>query len=242
LLYLKSQESQVETKPLPINFQEEKVNTDSIAEWLESWKHVKKLDFSLENKHFFLDGSDVDELTKDLIALSEDSIDVVNPFIEGCYLTEAILRARERNITVRIVTRPIKKDLSVNGCHAELLSRGVQIKFNNQIHSKIVIVDNKITIVSSMNFTSGSSGGGSFEAGITSIDPKVIAEASKYMQRLLEKPDFEKPIIKAENTKDQYSNSVESTGNQISFGNVIDERFLISTKQKPNRAGKKWTT
>ena len=54
------------------------------------------------------------------------------------------------------------------------------------MHSKIITVDNKVAIASSMNFYSGSSGGASKEAGIVSIDEKVVESATNYIRKLLD--------------------------------------------------------
>jgi phosphatidylserine/phosphatidylglycerophosphate/cardiolipin synthase-like enzyme len=94
-----------------------------------------------------------------------------------------------------------------------------------------VIVDNKIAIVSSMNFTSGSSGGGSLEAGIVSIDSRVVDDALKYVQRLLEKPDMQ----------EQMPNPVFQTDKSPSMSNAVENRFG-QAKPRPERAGKKWST
>ena len=73
-------------------------------------------------------------------------------------------------------------------CHSKLRKIGIPIRYDNQIHSKIMIVDNKIAVVSSMNFYSGSSGGASKEAGIVSMDEKVVESAADYIRKLIDGP------------------------------------------------------
>jgi phosphatidylserine/phosphatidylglycerophosphate/cardiolipin synthase-like enzyme len=184
--------SSAEQKPVMTPQQiatEQQINLEN---WLIMWKTIKHIEFSLENKHFFLDGMHTDEFTKDMIKFSEKSVLIANPFVNSCYLTEAILEAREKQVEVKIVTRPPANDeylAKQTECHSNLTKSGTVIKYNNQIHSKIVIVDNLITIVSSMNFYSGSSGGASLEAGMVSIDPKVAKSASEFIIKLLERPE-----------------------------------------------------
>ncbi len=168
---------------------EQQVNLEN---WLIMWKTIKHIEFSLENKHFFLDGMHTDEFIRDMIKFSEKSVLIANPFIESCYLTEAILEAREKEVEVKIVTWPPTNDeysAKKTECHSNLTKRGTLIKYNSQIHSKIVIIDNLITIVSSTNFYSGSSGGASLEPGMVSIDPKVAKSAAEYIIRLLDRPE-----------------------------------------------------
>ena len=45
-----------------------------------------------------------------MIKFSEKSVLIANPFIDSCYLTEAILEAREKQVEVKIVTRPPAND------------------------------------------------------------------------------------------------------------------------------------
>lgn len=63
---------------------------------------------------------------------------------------------------------------------------GIILRYDSQIHSKIITVDNKVTIASPMNFYSGSSGGASKEAGIVPIDEKVVESATNYIGKLLD--------------------------------------------------------
>jgi phosphatidylserine/phosphatidylglycerophosphate/cardiolipin synthase-like enzyme len=59
----------------------------------------------------------------------------------------------------------------------------------NQIHSKIIVIDRQIAIISSMNLYSGSTGGATFEAGIVTFDKTVVDSAARYIGELLEKPE-----------------------------------------------------
>ena len=61
----------------------------------------------------------------------------------------------------------------------------ILLRTDNQIHSKIMVVDNSIAVVSSMNFYSGSSGGASKEAGIVSMDKQVVESAANYIKKLI---------------------------------------------------------
>ena len=65
---------------------------------------------------------------------------------------------------------------------------GIVLRYDNQIHSKIMVVDNKIAIISSMNFYSGSSGGASKEAGMVSMDEKVVKLTANYIEKLIDGP------------------------------------------------------
>lgn len=155
--------------------------------WISNWRQLKKLDFSMETKHFFLSGMHLDEFTKELIRLAKDSIYVVNPYLENCYLTDALIDSSNSSIKVKIVTRqPEAREIKKIDCHNKLRKNDIFLRYDNQIHSKIIVVDDKIVVASSMNFYSGSSGGASKEAGIVSLDEKVAHTAKDYTLRLIQ--------------------------------------------------------
>jgi hypothetical protein len=79
---------------------------------------------------------------------------------------------------VKIITRrPNSKDdkeYSKLECQGLLRKNGVSIHYDNTIHSKIIVIDQKIAIVSSMSIYSGSTGGGSLEAGIVTLKVELL--------------------------------------------------------------------
>jgi phosphatidylserine/phosphatidylglycerophosphate/cardiolipin synthase-like enzyme len=74
--------------------------------------------------------------------------------------------------------------------HDILTQEGIMIKYNSKVHAKIITVDRFAAIVSSMNFKSHSSGGGSWEAGLISIDQLVVESIAQSILNLIEKPEF----------------------------------------------------
>ena len=74
-------------------------------------------------------------------------------------------------------------------CQATLKKAGMVMQYDDQIHAKIITIDNIVAIVSSMNLYSASSGGFTKEAGIVSIDEKVVDSVSKYIFDILKKPE-----------------------------------------------------
>lgn len=165
---------------------------DSLIEWLSQWVIARPISFDIMSKHFFLEGMRLEEFARDVIGKAKDEILVTNPYVDSCFLATALQEARDRRVNVRIVTRrptKDKNDISKLECHATMRKRGVTIHYINTIHSKILVIDRKIAILSSMNLYSGSAGGGVLEAGIVSFEGKVVGSATKYVTDLLEKTE-----------------------------------------------------
>ena len=165
---------------------------DALIQWLVKWIADKPIDFVVESKHFFLEGNRLEELARDIIGKAQEEILVTSPFVDSCTLANALQEARNRRVTVKIVARRpenTKSDALKAECQANLKKSGIVIHYINQIHSKIIVIDHKITIISSMNLYSGSTGGALLEAGIVSFEKKVVDSATNYIIKLLEKPE-----------------------------------------------------
>ena len=182
----KGSELPVQKAPIPNRLE------DTLIQWLVQWATARPINLSVESKHFFLEGMRLEELARDVICKAKDEILVTSPFTDSCFLATALQEARDRRVNVKIVARRPTKDKADAPkleCQALLRKKGVFIHYINTIHSKIIVIDRKIVILSSMNLYSGSTGGGLLEAGIVSFEDKVVNSAAKYVDDLLEKPE-----------------------------------------------------
>ena len=177
---------------IPVKFSEEKQK--NLVRWIDQWREVKKLDFSLEPKHFFLEGRHLDDISKELICNAKSEVLVVNPYVDKCDLSDTLREASKRGIDVRLITRhpDTRKETfrrHKQEYHRFLKEDGVSVTYNKVVHAKIVVVDRAVTIISSMNFYSGSSGGASWEAGLISVEETVVESIVNSILELLEKPE-----------------------------------------------------
>jgi phosphatidylserine/phosphatidylglycerophosphate/cardiolipin synthase-like enzyme len=181
----------VEPEPNAIDNSEKR--EDALIQWLIQWVAARPINQPIVTKHFFIEGMRLEELVRDAIAKAKDEILVTTPYLDNCFLVSALQEARNRRVNVKIITRrPNSKDdkeYSKLECQGFLRKNGVSIHYDNTIHSKIIVIDQKIAVVSSMNIYSGSTGGGSLEAGIVTFESKVIESVAKYVATLLEKPE-----------------------------------------------------
>jgi len=150
-----------------------------LLKWITQWKEVRKLDFSLEHEHFFLEGRHLDDFSKELISHAKSDVLVVNPFIQHCDLSNTLIDVKKRGINVRIITRPPQDQypdqlVRKQEYHQKLKNEGISLVYKEKVHAKLIVVDNAIAISSSMNFFPDSSAGVSWEAGLISIDKKVV--------------------------------------------------------------------
>lgn len=175
-----------------VKFSKEK--KEALIDWIDKWKRIKDLDFSLETKHFFLDGRHLDELSKELISRAESEVLVVNPFVSKCALSDTLKETSNSGTNVKLITRPPEDKnpeyrRNKKEYHLNLEEMGVTIRYNKQVHAKIIAVDRAVAILSSMNFYCGSSGGASWEAGIISLEETVVEPIVNSILKIFERPE-----------------------------------------------------
>jgi len=171
---------------MAVKFSDEKQK--ELINWINQWRKVKRLDFSLENKHFFLEGRYLDDISGELISHAKSEVLVVNPFVQSCDLSNLLRDVSKQGVEVTLIThRPNKEDREKY--HRYMKNDGITINYNKSAHAKLITVDRAVAVVSSMNFYSGSSGGAQWEAGIISVEEKVVESIVDSILRLLEKPE-----------------------------------------------------
>ena len=166
----------------------------NIANFVVKWRAFKNLSFSLDARHFFLEGTYLDDLSKDLIRQARKEVLLVNPFLEECHLSNTLIDAVANKAKVIIITRnPNPRDNTPEvlkekqDYHEYLKKEGVIMNFDRRIHAKLLVVDEQIAVISSMNFYSHSTGGSSWEAGMISIDDSIVTSVHNTILQLLKK-------------------------------------------------------
>jgi len=149
-----------------------------LISWISQWKKVRKLDFSLEHEHFFLEGRHLDDFSKELISHAKSEVLVVNPFIQDCDLSNTLRSEKRRNRSPNYHPPPYDMHpeylRSKQEYHAKLKQDGISVFYKKKVHAKLLVVDRIVAISSSMNFYPDSSAGVSWEAGLISTDPNVV--------------------------------------------------------------------
>ena len=172
----------------------------SIVDRVHSW-----LDFNgftdVTADHFYLKGDSLDDFIKDIIRNAKKSVKVVNPFVDKCAISDSLMGATKKTNRVVLLTRSIDKNDhyydSKVAYHETLKKSYVVVAHNDRIHAKLIVVDELVAVVSSLNFYSASSSGKTWEAGMVSLNPEVIKQTSESITELLGSTEtsIEKPII-----------------------------------------------
>jgi len=177
------------------NYIEENGYENSVIRNVIWWSLRAGIKYDVFSEHFFIEGDLLDRLCKDVIDFSKTKVVVVNPFVDRCNLSDKLGDAGIQEKAVTLLTRSPSSESYSNvrssrrKYHEVLIQNGVEMMYNDRIHSKIIISDNELGIVSSMNFKSESSSGKILEAGMVTWQKNTISSLNAYVENLLK--DYE---------------------------------------------------
>lgn len=160
---------------------------------IDAWIEFRGLEISLSPRHFYVEGDMLDDITKDMISQSTKEVLIVNPFVEKCNLSDCLIESSISGKEVILVTRPPQKNGAYTDrteeYHKIISDSGVKIIYNRSARAKLVVLDRAVGIVSSMNLYSTSTAGTSWEAGIVTIDDRVVEPVTNSILGLIESPE-----------------------------------------------------
>ncbi|MBA3045666.1 MAG: phospholipase D family protein [Candidatus Thermoplasmatota archaeon] len=121
------------------------------------------------------------------ISSAEEEIIICSPWIT--YIMEELEQVKEKNnIKIRVLTRLTKEDVElgmtdINKFKALQNNFSAEMRYNNSLHAKIVVVDKKVAIVSSANFTrTGLSV--NYEAGVSIMDKQAVLQVIDFFENV----------------------------------------------------------
>ncbi|MFW9906121.1 MAG: phospholipase D-like domain-containing protein [Candidatus Thorarchaeota archaeon] len=120
---------------------------DNIKREFQRWLEFRKISSLLVDNHLFLEGENLDELSKHVLRESKAEIIVVNPFVKRCDLVESLRTPVKSNVNVKLLTRPSDNDEIVE-YHTSLTKAGIQIYQNRIVHAKLIVADRGFVIIS----------------------------------------------------------------------------------------------
>lgn len=136
-------------------FFEEKKSSDKIVSWLQNcFQIIDTYSFRFNNV-FFSPGKEIKETIAKLLTDAQTSVDLCVFTITDHELATRIIACKKRGLKVRIITDDEK--VNDNGSEiVKLRAAGIPIKIDNShyhMHNKFGIIDKRIAITGSFNWT-----------------------------------------------------------------------------------------
>jgi hypothetical protein len=173
------------------NIKEPKEQPSNLIGKINAWKGLHCPNITLDSDHFYLDDLFIDDFSNFIVQNSQKQIIIVNPFVEKCHLSDALIQASQNGKDVTLITQP--PDRAHREYNNTIKNGGVKMFYNEGVHAKMLVVDRAVAIVSSMNLTRSSTGGRMWESGIISVKGNVVESIMDSIQNLIRKPES-KPI------------------------------------------------
>ena len=145
----------------------------SIISSVESWVQLQKPEIVYTNEHFYLEGHYLDSFTRFILTNAFNTIIVVNPFFDFSTSTQLMVKAKRNGKIVVMVTRPPRGPYFLK-LHTTLKKEGVKMMYHTDLHAKLIIIDDLVAVVSSMNFMQRAAAGITWEAGIVTMNKEIV--------------------------------------------------------------------
>lgn len=144
---------------------------ETLVSWVNEWRKKERIEplFDRNVAHFYLANRFLSKFSESLIEQAKQEILVTSPYVKRCHISEALTRMNKNGVCVKLVTRGIESEQ-----FTKELTHNVFVTYDESIHAKIIVVDDRVGIVSSMNFYAGSSAGQCWEAGIATTNKRVV--------------------------------------------------------------------
>lgn len=186
-------------KPETISIQE--VSGEGILEWIQSWISFYQKEYGLSipvgNNHFYLDNTLLIDFLSSVIRKADKQIIVFSPWVEDINLTKLLIVSCGNKCEVMVITREPNFNAEREWekvraqeqarCHEELRNAGVGVRYYNNIHGKVMILDREVAVVSSFNFTRNPASGTSWEAGIVTYEKAIVQGILDSLEKYLSK-------------------------------------------------------
>lgn len=193
---LNAQIEDLKLKWTPITeYLKEKFNAPNLIKTVLTWSMGKNINFDPWAEHFFVEGDSLDQISKCLIDGSQNSVLIINPFVDQCSLSDKLKNASTNEKEIVLLTRSpqsenyAKTRRTRKAYHDALFRSGVKILYNDRVHSKILIGDEVCGVLSSMNFKSESSSGKNHEAGLVTWQRETVVSLKEYARDLMTDPE-----------------------------------------------------
>jgi hypothetical protein len=160
---------------------------ETLVGWVNDWRKKEGITyFERESSHFYLSGRLLPKFSENLIEQARQEISVASPYVRRCNISESLLLMNKKGVGVNLLTRGIGTEQL-----RKELSKGVFITCEESIHAKLIVVDRRVGVVSSMNFYAGFSAGECWEARIVSIDKHVVGSIMRSIQEKIVSSNIE---------------------------------------------------
>ena len=131
----------------------------------------------------FVSDEGIKPLLLELMDKAQQKQDVASPWITVKEITERLKAAQQRGVQVKVLARQIESDQTE--IFYDLIANDIDVTTDDDLHAKMVIVDQQELFLSSANL-SGRSLTTNLEVGIHTTDSAIVTSASVYFRNIFQ--------------------------------------------------------
>ena len=154
---------------------------------LELDRYKKSFTFIVTSSQDNISNSVYGEISRE-ISIAKDEILICSPWITLILeeLHDFKRNEQEKEVTIKIITRLMKEDIEkglmdLNKFRTLRDTLGAEIRFNNDVHAKMVIIDHSVAIISSANLTKQGFYR-NYEAGISIKEESIAKKVTQFFE------------------------------------------------------------
>jgi phosphatidylserine/phosphatidylglycerophosphate/cardiolipin synthase-like enzyme len=145
-------------------------------------KESEKAESEAKGDVVFVSDDKTAPLIKDMLSRAEDSVLIASPWMWGIEdIVQRLERLKKKKVDIAILTRRSKEhDVAHEETVTQIHGLGCRIETDDDLHAKIVLVDDSELYIGSANLVETSLEKNK-EAGIWTNDPITVSDAKEYL-------------------------------------------------------------
>jgi len=154
-----------------------------------AWIELQEPQIILKSEQCFLEGHYLDSFIRFILTRAEKTIIAVSPFFDLSSHIQLLIKAKQTGKTAVLLTRPPTGQYS-RKLHQTVSDKGLKLLYHKDLHAKLIVVDDLIAVVSSMNFKQRAAAGITWEAGLVTLNKEIVDSIKSSLADLDPKPSI----------------------------------------------------
>jgi len=171
------------------DFPEPEITHHNIVKSAIAWIELQEPQIVLKSEQCYLEGHYLDSFIRFIFTRAEKTIIAVSPFFDLSSHIQLLIKAKQSGKTAVLLTRPPTGPY-VKKLHQTLTDKGLKLLYHKDLHAKVIVVDDLLAVISSMNFKQRAAAGITWEAGLVTLNKEIVDSIISSLADLDPKPSF----------------------------------------------------
>jgi len=171
------------------DFPEPEITHHNIVKSAIAWIELQEPQIILKSEQCYLEGHYLDSFIRFILTRAEKTIIAVSPFFDLSSHVQLLIKAKQKGKTAVLLTRPPTGSYGKK-LHQTLTDKGLKLLYHKDLHAKLIVIDDLLAVISSMNFKQRAAAGITWEAGLVTLNKEIVDSIISSLADLDPKPSF----------------------------------------------------